>query len=333
MAAKTAAGAALLRAPLVTLDEIRHAHKVINDSPHVRRTTLATEFNIPGKHGAQETLLKLENTQNTGSFKIRGMTNAFSNAGSPSQAVTMSAGNAGKSFSYLAKQTGVKGTVVMPHGVPQDRIKMIEANGATVVQADLSELQSVVDGYVGKGSFYCHPFDSKDLIAGHASCALEILEDCPDVDVIVVCCGGGGLVSGCAAGVKLSRHKARVIAVEPEGAPSMYLSVKEGKALALDNKYTTIAHGLRAPFAGPISFEHVKEFVDDVVLVSDDELRQATKLMYEWGFIAETSGCAAVAAVMAGKISGIEGKKVACVVSGSNIKPDELLEEVFNTTE
>ena len=136
-------------------------------------------------------------------------------------------------------------------------------------------------------------------------------------------------MAGCAAGVKLSGHKARVIAVEPEGAPSMYLSLQAGKPLDLDDsKYHTIAHGLAAPYAGPISFEHVKEFVDKVVLVSDDELREATRLMYEWGFVAETSGTAAIAAVMSGKIDGLAGKKVACIVSGSNIKPDEMLHEV-----
>jgi len=159
-------------------------------------------------------------------------------------------------------------------------------------------------------------------------CAVEILEECPDIDILLVCCGGGGLLSGCAAAVKLSGSKARVIGVEPEGAPCMYHSLKNDKPMQLQNVNrdvkSTIAHGLAAPYTGPISFEHAKEFVDDIVLVSDDQLIAATRVLYDNGLLAEPSGCAGVAAIMSQKVAGAEGAKVACIVSGSNVKPSEL---------
>lgn len=263
---------------LVSLAHIKEAAKVVARSPHVRRTVLLEGFQLPTDVSKDvDLLLKLENTQNTGSFKIRGMVNLFASKDADTKkngAVTMSAGNAGKSFSHLAKMEGIKSTVIMPNGVPKDRIDMIKSNGAQVEQTELSELQQAVDRYCAEeGRFYCHPFDAEELIAGHASCALEILEDCPDVDVLVVCCGGGGLVAGCAAAVKLTGSSAKVVAVEPEGAPSMFVSLQAGRPLSVAEARESLAgegdlnasahrgtkaHGLHAPYAGPISYEHVK---------------------------------------------------------------------------
>ena len=323
---------------LVTLEEIDDALSVIARSGLVRRTPLAAGFDLPaadsGLRGTQ-LFLKLENMQNTGSFKLRGMVNVFGCVDAASKgrgAVTMSAGNAGKSFATLARAEGVNAVVVMPTGVPDCRKAEMRALGSHVELAPLDQLQDVVNRRVqDEGRFYCHPFDSRELIAGHASCGVEILEDCPDADVVLVCCGGGGLVSGVASAVRLRGSSARVYAVEPEGAPSMSMSLEAGRARALEpGQGDTIAHGLAAPFAGPVSFEHVRARTDGVLLVSDAELRRATRMLYSWGILAEVSGAAGLAALLSGKVPDAEGKKVVCVVSGANIKPDELVEEVFD---
>jgi len=319
---------------VVSKADLAAAAQRIKDSPHVRRTPLLRGW--PVAQGV-EVLMKMESLQNTGSFKLRGMVNLFAKqlantgAARPQGCVTMSAGNAGKSFSYLASREGLPAVVVMPDSVPKERAEAIRSLGSTVDFAPLEGLSGVVQQYVdSKGYFYAHPFDDVDLIAGHGTVGLEILEDAPDVDVVVVCCGGGGLVSGVAAAIK-HHSNARVVAVEPAGAPTMYLSKQAGKAVELDtSKYSTIAHGLAAPFAGPISFENVKAFVDEIVLVTDDELREATRFMWEQGFVTETSGCAALAAVRAGKLGDLTGKTVACTVSGRNIDAAEMLHEVFN---
>jgi threonine dehydratase len=218
-------------------------------------------------------------------------------------------------------------------------------------------LDRVAHAIAAEHRVFVHPFDDVDIIRGHGSCGLEILEDLSDVDLVIVCCGGGGLLAGVGAAVKLgaaarrggtwpaaadeeapaakrtkraeAAGQPRVIGVEPEGANSMSLSVRHGSEhqwCAGGGKTNTVAHGLAPPFAGRACFRHVKRFVDDVVLVSDDELRAATKLLFSEGVVAEVSGAAAVAALMAGKCGSAEelrGKKIACVVSGRNIEFDE----------
>jgi threonine dehydratase len=145
----------------------------------------------------------------------------------------------------------------------------------------------------------------------------------------VVCCGGGGLLAGVASAVKLSGSSARVIGVEPEGADSMGRSVRVGRAQWMPHGRTdTIAHGLAPPFAGRACFNHVSRFVDQMVTVTDDELRRATLALFEAEVVAEVSGAAAAAAVMAGKVGDVTGKRVVCIVSGRNIGPKEFMDEV-----
>jgi len=247
-------------------------------------------------------------------------------------AVTMSAGNAGRSFAYLCGRLGVPGTVCMPDTVPAANVAAINALGSDTHLVPGRDLLKAAATKVEEGRTLVHPFDDRDLIAGHASAGLEILEDCADADLVCVCCGGGGLVSGVAAAIKLSGSKARVIAVEPEGAPVISKSIELGRPASVmqdppDWVADTVAHGLSPPFAGAICFEHCKAFVDDVVLVTDEELIEATKAMFALGFKVETSGCAGVAAVMSGKaFEGVEQRpeKIVCVVSGSNITTEEL---------
>ena len=280
--------------------------------------------------------LKLESLQHTGSFKIRGMANCFrlhEQTIRQHGAVTLSAGNAGRSFAFLCGKLGVASTVCMPDTVPRDRVRTIEGLGSTVELVPGVALMDAVDRYTAQGRVLIHPFDDKALIAGHASIGLEILEQMGadtlgEGDVVAVCCGGGGLVSGVAAALKLSGCQARVVAVEPSGSPCMSTSMTLGRPAVEpeDFETNTIAHGLAPPFAGCITYAHVCAFVDEVVTVTDAELVAATRVMYERGLVCETSGCAGVAAAMAGKLG--PHKRVVCVVSGRNISMEDMQHEM-----
>jgi threonine dehydratase len=233
----------------------------------------------------------------------------------------------------------------MPETVPHDRVETIEGLGSSVELVPSVRLMEAVNVHTANGRVLIHPFDDESLIAGHGSAGLEILEDIAAAsvggdgpstlplgkgDVVAVCCGGGGLVSGVAAALKLSGCEARVVAVEPEGCPCMHRSFELGRAARApaDFGISTIAHGLAPPFAGEKTFEHCKAFVDDVVLVTDEELAAATRAMFEHGLVAETSGCAGVAAAMAGKVNG---RRIVCIVSGSNISAGDLKSVVDGT--
>ena len=309
---------------LPTLGDLKKAQEAVNASPHVRRTPLV-DAAVPLGGANSEVFLKLESLQKTGSFKIRGMCALFDhyeNEIKERGCVTLSAGNAGKSFAYLANKLGVKNTVCMPNTVPAARVKGLEAMGSDVVLCKNEELMSKVNEYVSAGRILAHPFDSAQLMAGHASVGFEILEDCPDVDIIAVCCGGGGLVGGIAAAVKLQGSHAIVYAVEPVGASCLFNSFEEGKAANISPK--TIAHGLAPPFAGDLCFQYAKEFGVKTLLVTDDQLVEATRFAYANGILAETSGVAGLAALMFDKIPNAADRKIVCVVSGSNIDHEEM---------
>jgi threonine dehydratase len=337
---------------LVTLPEIEAAAAYVHGSGLVRRTPLLRGFSAPTltrrnteagprvvrPAAARVPLhLKLESLQHTGSFKIRGMTNVFrvhEDAVRARGAVTLSAGNAGRSFAFLCGRLGVDATVCMPDTVPRDRVRTIEALGAAVELVPGVGLLAAAERHVAAGRTLIHPFDDKDLIAGHGSIGLEILEDLPDLgagDVVAVCCGGGGLVSGVAAALKLKGCAARVVAVEPEGSACMTASVRLGRPAVEPADFTTntVAHGLAPPFAGAVTYAHVTAFVDDVVTVTDAELIAATRVMYEHGFVCETSGCAGVAAAMAGRLGPLAATaRIVCVVSGSNISTADMHHEM-----
>ena len=324
----------------VSLADIKTGREVLRRSGHVFRTPLvrlpSERLGVPS-----EVILygKMENMQNTGSFKVRGLVNMLENA--PKELlegklkpITMSGGNFARAFSQILSQMSLQGKVVMPETVPQSRIERVKSYGMEVELCRVSKLQSTIDGYLSQGGMiYLHPFDDLDLIAGHGSAGLEILEDCPDVDVVVVCCGGGGLLAGVAAAIKQSQettsppgggeHRTRVVGVEPEGAPTMHLSLREGTAVSKGD-VKSVAAGLCPPYAGDNTFQHVKKYVEDVVLVSDEEIVEATRALYSVGLLVEPSGAAALAAVRAGKMGDLAGKKVVLTLSGGNITPSEL---------
>ncbi|MGH0139031.1 UNVERIFIED_CONTAM: hypothetical protein FKN15_068162 [Acipenser sinensis] len=268
--------------------------------------------------------IKMENMQRTGSFKIRGVANQFARRPKGGHFVTMSAGNYGKSFAYASKHYGSRGKVLMPETAPATRSSVITSFGVEVERMPTTLLLSAVERCVQEDNMtFLHSYDDIDLIAGHGSLGLEILEVIPNPDVVVLCCGGGGLLAGVAAAIKLSNCNSTMIyGVEPEGACTMYTSFIEKNPVSMDAK--SIAAGLAPPFAGAITFQICQQYVEEIVLVKDDEIKAAVSTLYRAGIVVEPSGAAAFAAISGNKIPDLKGKNVVVVLSGGNIGKDEL---------
>ncbi|XP_033124860.1 serine racemase-like isoform X2 [Anneissia japonica] len=317
---------------LITKEDLKIAYDVVQQSFLCVRTP--TIHHCQQAFGIEATIdlhLKLESSQTTGSFKVRGLANQLANlpqavSKGECHVITMSAGNYGKALSYAANKLGIPVTVVMPETAPDNRAILMRGYGSKVERVDVSELQSKVDELVAeKGMHFCHPFDDLHLIAGHGSLGLEILEDLPSPDIVLVCCGGGGLLAGTAAAIKLHCKSCRVYGVEPETACAMYQSREKGVAVT-DHNCHSIAAGLSPPYAGKICFAHITKFVDEMLLVTDSEIISAVKHLYNAGLKVEPSGAAAFAALMHHRVPDVSGKKVVVVITGGNVSPAELVD-------
>ncbi|HET9014394.1 MAG TPA: threonine/serine dehydratase [Thermomicrobiaceae bacterium] len=305
---------------MVTLQDVVAARAVV--ASRVHRTPLVGSAALGRMVGAP-LYLKLECWQKTGSFKPRGVLTkiaALSPAERARGLVTFSAGNHAQALAWAAAAEGVPATVVMPSAAPATKIAATEGYGATVVRepdrlALFSHAQSLADEH---GYTLVPPFDDPAVVAGQGTVGLEVLDDLPEVGTVVVPIGGGGLIGGIATAVKSRRPRARVVGVEPEGAPKMWRSRREGHAVHLD-LVDTIADGLSAPFAGELPFGLVERYVDDLVLVTDDEIRRAMALILErCKVLAEPAGAAALAALLTGKATFRPGEPVVAIVSGGN---------------
>jgi len=243
----------------------------------------------------------------------------------------MSGGNFGRAFAVATNEAKIPAIVVMPQTAPLSRVKLIQSLGVTVERAPGLELQKRVAVHQKDGKLFVHPFDDLDLIRGHASCGLEILEDLKNcVDIVSVPCGGGGLLAGIGVALKLNPDKKgspKVVCVEPEGAPKMYLS-KQKQSPQVLTRIDTIATGLSAPFAGAITFRHANKFVDDFLVLPDKWLRRACDICFrDFGLVVEPSGVAGFAALLAGQLGSpddLENKNVVIVLSGRNVTLDEI---------
>ncbi|KAK0130697.1 Phenylserine dehydratase [Merluccius polli] len=315
-------------ADCVTLDVLREARETVRGSPlGVVQTPLVpwSQTSLPPPPVPCSVHIKLENMQKTGSFKIRGVANQFARRPKGGHFVTMSAGNYGKAFAYASKHYGSKGKVVMPETAPLSRSTLIQSFGVEVERVPTSRLMDVVNHCVQNDHMiFLHSYDDLDLIAGHASLGLEVLEAVPEPDVVVVCCGGGGLLAGVAAAIRLSGFcRTRIYGVEPEGACTMYQSFLEERPVGMEAK--SIASGLAPPSAGTLPYQLCRRHVDQIVLVSDEEIKTAVSALYRSGLVVEPSGAAAFAAIIAGdKIPEMAGKSVVCILSGGNMGKDEL---------
>ena len=274
------------------------------------------------KESGNKVFIKPENLQKTGSFKIRGAYNKISNltdAEKKRGVIASSAGNHAQGVAYGAKESGIKAVIVMPKSTPLIKVESTKQYGAEVIlHGDVyddaykkaKELEEK-EGYV-----FVHPFNDEDVLDGQGTIALEILEELPETDIILVPIGGGGLISGIACAAKILKPEIKIIGVEPEGAASAYEAIKENKVVEL-KEANTIADGTAVKKIGDLNFEYIKKYVDEIITVSDYELMEAFLLLVEkHKIIAENSGILSVAATK--KIKE-KNKKVVSVISGGNI--------------
>ncbi len=313
---------------MIGLRDVLRARKEI--SKYLPRTPLIYARNISELMNC-EVYLKLENLQPTKAFKVRGgVYFALSRREEARKRglVAASTGNHGQSIAYGGNLIGADVIIVMPHGVPEVKIKRVKDLGAKVIFH--GEVYEEASDYAErlaeeKGMIFVHGVNEPLLYAGVGTMHLENLEDLPDVDVIINPIGGGSGAVGAVTVAKTVDPSIRVIGVQAEGAKSFYLSWKSGK-LVSTGRADTIAEGLATSKAYELPFSILKDKLDDVVLVSDDEIRKAMKvLLEEEGQVAEPSGAAAMAAAMKMK-ENLRGKKVIVMITGGNVDPNMLRE-------
>ena len=304
---------------LLGLEDIQRAQARIGGrvrvTPVMWSTTIGDELGV-------RLALKAELFQKTGSFKPRGVFNKLLSMDPADRSrglVSLSAGNHAAALAYGAAAAGATATIVMPASAMPSKVEATRRYGGEVVQTDGSLLDTCLALQRERDLTMVHPFDDLAVMAGQGTVGLELLEQVPDAGLVVVPVGGGGLISGIAAAVKLQHSSVRVVGVEPEGADAMSRSLKQGAPAHLE-KVDTIADGLAPPFAGEHTFRHVQQFVDEIVRVTDAEIIDAVKvLLQRCKLAAEPAGAAGLAALLAGKISPAAGSTVVCVVSGGNI--------------
>ena len=292
-------------------------------APHLHRTPMLTSRTLGERIGAKA-FLKAESFQRTGSFKPRGALFAVASLTPEQRAkgiVTMSAGNAAAAIAYAAAAVGVKVTVVMPQTAPKMKVDATRGYGAEIKFApDMSALRALVAQIQEQtGAYFLHPYDDDAMITGHGSLGLEILDDLPDADLIVVGVGGGGLISGVAVATAAKRKGVRIVGVEPEGAAAMRIALDAGKPVPLDS-VKTIADGLAAPIAGTRGLDICQRLVEDVVVISDETIAEGLRFLAERAkLVAEPAGAAATAALLAGRVKVKKGENVVAIVSGGNV--------------
>jgi threonine dehydratase len=305
----------------ISLSEVERARTIT--SAHLHKTPMLTSRTLSERIGAT-TYLKAENFQRTGSFKPRGALFAVASLTPAQRAtgiVTMSAGNAAAAIAYAAAAEGVKVTVVMPQTAPQMKVDATRGYGAEIrFAAEMSALRALVAQIQEEtGAYFLHPYDDDAMITGHGSLGLEILDEVPDADVIVVGIGGGGLISGVAVAVAGRKKGARIYGVEPAGAAAMRVALDAGKPVPLDS-IKTIADGLAAPIAGTRGLDICQRLVEDVVVIPDAVIAEGLRFLAERAkLVAEPAGAAATAALLAGRIPVRKGERVVSIVSGGNV--------------
>ena len=291
------------------------------------RKNIIRETNVVRAYGIApecELYLKPENLQITGSFKVRGSAYKIAMLSQEEKergVIACSAGNHAQGVALAATKNGIKSLICLPDSAPISKVEATKSYGAEVCLVEGcydDAYQKALELKESKGYTFVHPFDDENVIAGQGTIALEILNDLDNIDAIVVPIGGGGLISGIAYTVKQIRPSVKVYGVQAVGAPSMYNSVKDG-ALESLSSVSTIADGIAVKKPGENTFALVSEYVDEIALVTDDEVSSAILTLIEkQKMIAEGAGATAVAAVMSGKFN-LKGERVVAVVSGGNI--------------
>ncbi len=304
---------------MLTLDKIYHARYVLK--PVIRETDI---IHAPNINPESEIYLKTENLQITGSFKVRGAYYKMSQLSDEEKArgvIACSAGNHAQGVALAAAKNGIPAIICLPDGAPISKVEATKSYGANVCL-----VKGVYDDAYAEalrqrdenGYTFIHPFDDENVIAGQGTIGLELLEQLPEMDAVIVPIGGGGLISGVAYAIKSLNPDIKVYGVQASGAPSMFNSVHDQKIERLDN-VSTIADGIAVKEPGENTFRYVSEYVDDIVTVTDDEISAAIlALMEKQKLVTEGAGAVSVAAAMFNKVP-VKGKKVVCLLSGGNI--------------
>lgn len=303
----------------LSLDRIYQAAFVLKEA--ARKTDLIYSPHFSGKN---EVYLKTENLQVTGSFKLRGAYFKISRLSDEEKSagiVACSAGNHAQGVALAAQRMGINATICMPDGAPISKVEATKSYGAKVslVKGTYDDAyQYACKLQEEEHATFIHPFDDPDVIAGQGTIGLEILDQLKDVDVIVVPVGGGGLISGVAYAAKSLKPEIKVYGVQAKEAASMADSLKYDEQVTLST-VNTFADGIAVKHPGDLTFELIKDYVDDVVTVTEDEIALAILALIEkQKLIAEGAGAVSIAAILADKIP-VEGKNVVCLVSGGNI--------------
>jgi threonine dehydratase len=281
--------------------------------------------------------LKAESLQPIGSFKLRGAYNKIASLTEQERqrgVISYSSGNHAQGVAYAACALGVKAIIVMPRNAPKIKMDSTAALGAEIVTvgpASAERMQKAEELARQNGYVIVPPYNDEQIIAGQGTVGLEILKDCPDVDLLLVPVGGGGLISGVSAAIKLSGSKAKVIGVEPELANDAQQTFRKGEIVELpaERVSSTLADGLRTQSVGRLNFEHMRQFVDDMISVTEDEIRTAMRQVVLNGrIVAEPSGAVTFAAWLFHGNELPESKNAVAVVSGGNVEP-QLLAQVL----
>lgn len=305
---------------MISLDDVRAAAGRIR--PFVRRTPvlatkpLARPFPVAGS-----LFLKLESLQVTGSFKPRGAFNrVLTSAGRPKGIVATSGGNHGIAVAYVARMLGIKAHIVLAPGVAAEKIRAMQMEGAETEIVDpgqmdtMSRAMQIANEY---GYLFSHPFADLSGIAGQGTCGLEILEDLPDIDVLVVAVGGGGLLGGIALAIKEQKPSVRIIGVEPTGANSLTLSLAAGAPVKLD-RIETAAKTLAPSRSEQINIDLAAQYVDEMVNIADDAMGEGARWLWqEFGIGADLGGAAAAGALLQGAAKVRDAERVCCLVCGA----------------
>ena len=302
-----------------TIDKIYSAKYVLKQI--IRETDI---IRAPKINPDADIYLKTENLQITGSFKVRGAYFRMSRLSAEEKAkgvIACSAGNHAQGVALAAAKNGIKSIICLPDSAPISKIEATKSYGAEIclvkgVYDDAyAEALRQRDEY---GYTFIHPFDDEDVIAGQGTIGLELLEQIPDMEAVIIPIGGGGLISGVAFAIKKLNPDIKVYGVQASGAPSMFNSIRDNKIERLES-VSTIADGIAVKAPGETTFELVSKYVDEIVTVTDDEISAAIlALMEQQKLVTEGAGAVAVAAAMFNKVP-VKGKKVVCLLSGGNI--------------
>lgn len=305
----------------ITLETIEQARDRI--APYIHWTPVFTSETLSALTGTR-LHLKAENLQKTGAFKVRGAVNAVAQL-SPEQrapgVVTFSAGNYGQGLAYAARQFETACTVFMTESAVPSKVAAIQGYGAATrqfptIQRAVAEMDLVRER---TGATFISPFADEAVIAGQATIGLELIEQVPEVEQIVIPVGGGGMLSGVALLMKMLRPEVRVVGVEPVGAPTMTRALEAGKPVMLES-VDTFADGLTAPYTSELNLAIARELVDDIVLVTEDEIIAALELVLDrTKLLVEGAAAAGVAALLTGKAGIDTGAVTATVLTGGNI--------------